>query len=75
MALLSPERLPASGAGPARGRCELLLSCGGHQVEPDHKQHHVQDGVGHLEAGPLVRWGGHAVLDSACQEGWVDVVP
>lgn len=45
-------------------------------MEPDHKPHQdVQDGEGHLEAGSLVGWYGHAVLGNACQEGWEDVVP
>lgn len=35
----------------------------------------VQDGGGHLEAGPLEGRSGHVVLGSACQEGRVDVVP
>ena len=51
LASLSPEGPPASDAGPVQGRCELLLSSGGHREKADHKHHHVQDGEGHLEAG------------------------
>lgn len=76
LALLSPEGLPASHAGPDRGHSEHLLSSGGHWVQPDRMHFQgVQDEAGHLEAGPWVGRCGLVVLGSACQEGRVDVVP
>ena len=75
LALLSPVGPPASRAGRAQGRWEGPLSCGGHGVEPGRRHHQdVQDGVGHLGAGPLVDSCGLVVLGSACQDGKVDVV-
>lgn len=74
-AWLSPEGPPASWAGLVWGQCENPQSSGGHHVEPEQNCQHVQDGVGHLEACPLVGRDDPAVLGSAHQEGRVDVVP
>lgn len=65
----SPEGLPVSGAGPAWGLMEPLLSTGGSRVAPDRKYFRVQDGGGRLEASS---W---AVQVGACQEGWGGAVP
>lgn len=53
-ASLSPEGPPAWRAGPDRGRFELLMSSGGHRLEPGRKHRRVQGGEGHLEADSLV---------------------